>query len=311
MRVFRSLESARGHFERPVVTLGNFDGVHRGHQVILRELRDDADQRSVAAVVLTFEPHPIAVMRPDAAPKLLMPLGERLTALAEHGPDATVVQRFSKEFAAVAADDFVHEYIVDALDAQKILVGHDINFGRGRTGSADSLVEAGARYGFAVEVIRPVDVDGIVVHSSVVRRAVADGDMKLAARLLGRPHAVRGRVVSGAGRGTGLGFATANVRARTELVPPHGVYATVAVLDGREVDSVTSIGRNPTFDGTETVIEAHLFGSFDELYGKNVTLRFVDRVRDQKKFESPEALAAQIARDVTETKRILQEYRQS
>ncbi len=305
MRVIRSLERARGLFQRPVVTMGNFDGVHRGHQVILRQLVDDARQRGVSAVVLTFDPHPVSVVRPEAAPRLLMPLGDRLAALSACGVDATVVQRFSPGFAEVEAETFIAEFLVEILDVQKLVVGHDLNFGRGRKGSVESVVEAGGRLGFDVEVIQPVQAEDIIVHSADVRRSVIAGDVSLAARLLGRPHVVRGRVAPGAGRGAGLGFATANVRARTEMVPPEGVYATRAVVDGLSYDGVTSIGRTPTFGGTEVVIETHLFADLGELYGKPIVVRFIERIRDQRKFSGPDELVRQIEADVRQAKDIL------
>jgi riboflavin kinase/FMN adenylyltransferase len=305
MRVVRSLERARGLFERPVVTVGNFDGVHRGHQVILRQVRQDADQRGVAAVALTFDPHPVAVLRPDKAPRLLMTLHDRLAALATCGIDATVIQHFTRSFAEIEADDFIHRFLVEILDAQKLVVGHDLNFGRARKGNVELLVEAGGRYGFAVEVIRPVVADGMVVHSSVVREKVAVGDVAAAARLLGRPHVVRGRVVHGAGRGQKLGFATANLRPSTQLVPADGVYATRARIGDRRIDGVTSIGRTPTFGEGDTVVETHLFTAPEDFYGRVIVLEFVERLRGQQKFPSPHELVAQIASDVEQAKAIL------
>lgn len=290
------------------MTIGNFDGVHRGHAVILRQVREDADQRGVAAVALTFEPHPITVLRPQAAPKRLMRLGDRLASLADQGLDAAVVQPFNAEFAAIGADDFIRRFLVEILDAQKLVVGHDLNFGRAREGNVETLVTAGIRYDFSVEVIHPVAVDGLVVHSTVIRKAVADGDVALAARLLGRPHMVRGRVVRGAGRGRRIGFATANVRPRTQAVPGDGVYATRVDVDGRRYDSVTSIGTTPTFDGRERVIEAHLFGESGDLYGKPVRLHFLDKIRDQRKFDGSEALARQIRADVERARDILSRH---
>lgn len=305
MRVIRNLERARGQFSRPVVTVGNFDGVHRGHQVILRHVREDADLRGVAGIALTFEPHPVAVLRPESAPRLLMHLGDRLAALAACGVDATVVQAFTRAFAQIEADEFVRRFLVEILDAQKLVVGHDLNFGRDRAGNVERLVEAGGRYGFTVEVIRPVHVGNVVVHSSGVRRAVADGDVALAGRLLGRAHVVRGRVTRGAGRGRGLGFATANVRPKTQAVPPDGVYVTRARIENRRVGGVTSIGNTPTFGGTGTVIETHLFAEVGELYGKAIAIEFVDRLRDQRRFESPEALQQQVQNDIERAKTIL------
>jgi riboflavin kinase/FMN adenylyltransferase len=298
MRVLRGLHAAAGRFRRPGVTIGNFDGLHLGHQFILRQLLCDARQRDVQAVVLTFDPHPVAVLRPDKAPRLLMTLGDRLRTMASIGPDACIVQRFSPTFAEIEAEDFIRRFLVDGLNVQKLLVGHDLNFGRGRRGSVESMVEAGSRYGFAVEVIRPVYAGDVLVHSSVVREVVAEGDVAAARELLGRPHRVRGRVVSGAGRGRGLGFATANLRPATQAVPPHGVYSTVAAIDGQVFDSVTSIGSAPTFGGQETVIEAHIFGDPGDLYGRALALDFIDHLREQRTFASKEELVAQISRDV-------------
>ncbi len=305
MKVYRSLERARGEFRRPIVTIGNFDGVHRGHQVILDQLIADARQRGVESVVLTFQPHPVAVVRPEAAPKLLMPLADRLRALRRIGPSATVLQRFDSAFAAVTAEAFVADLLVGILDVQKLVVGHDLNYGHRRAGSVETLIEAGSRHGFAVEVIGPVEVEGIAVHSSRVRQAVADGDVALAATLLGKPHFIRGRVVHGAGRGRGLGFATANVRTHAETVPPEGVYVTTASIDGVEIDGVTSIGHTPTFGGSESVIESHLFAEVGDIYGKAVALSFFERIRGQRKFADADELVAQIARDVETAKRVL------
>ena len=305
MKVFRSLERARGGLRRSVVTIGNFDGVHRGHQVILQQLRREADARRTSAVVLTFEPHPISVVRPDAAPPGIMTLPDRLAALDAEGVDLAVVQHFTQAFAAIEADDFVQRFLVEILDAELVLVGDDLNFGRDRGGNVATLQAAGERFGFAVEVIAPVEVDGVVARSSVIRGLVAAGDVTAAGRLLGRPHFVRGRVEHGAGRGKGLGFATANLKPETPLVPGDGVYVTIARLGRRRIDGVTSIGSTPTFGGTETVIEAHLFAELGELYGKPLVLEFLERIRDQRRFETPAALAQQIGLDVSRARAVL------
>lgn len=305
MEILRGLEDATGRFQRPVVTIGNFDGVHRGHQVILAGLRRDADQRGTAAIVLTFDPHPTAVIRPEAAPTLLMSLDDRLATLAGYGVDACVVQPFSAAFAKVEADAFVERFLVAALDAQKLLVGHDLNFGKGRAGSVESLVESGGRYGFSVEIVEPVMVDDMVVHSSVVRQQVASGQVALAARLLGRPHRVRGRVVKGSGRGRELGFATANLETTTPAIPGHGVYATRATVAGHVMDGATSIGPAATFGGRETIVEVHLFEDCGDIYGEDLAVDFIEQLREQKKFDGPEALVAQIEADVAKAKEIL------
>ncbi|MFN2426267.1 MAG: bifunctional riboflavin kinase/FAD synthetase [Candidatus Binatia bacterium] len=305
MKVLRSLERARGELRRSVVTIGNFDGVHRGHQVILERLRREADARRTSAVVLTFDPHPVSVVRPDAAPPGLMTLADRLKTLESQGVDLTVVQHFTPAFAAIEADEFVRRFLVEILDADFILVGDDLNFGRDRGGNVATLKAAGRRFGFEVEVIAPVEVDGVVARSSVIRSLVADGNVTAANRLLGRAHFVRGRIEHGAGRGKGLGFATANLKPVTALVPGDGVYVTVARLGRRQIDSVTSIGSTPTFGGTERVIEAHLFAELGDLYGKPLVLDFLEKIRDQKRFASPAALAEQIGLDVARARAVL------
>lgn len=305
MKVLRSLKRARGLLRRSVVTIGNFDGVHRGHQVILQKLRHEADQRGTSAVVLTFNPHPVSVVRPEAAPRGVMTLSDRVSALAEQSVDLTVIQHFSLAFAAIDADDFVRRFLVEILDADLLLVGDDLNFGRDRAGNVQTLQAAGRRYGFAVQVVEPVEVDGVVARSSEIRTRVAAGDVSSAARLLGRPHFVRGRVVHGAGRGKGLGFATANLASETPLVPGDGVYVTVARMGRRRIDSVTSVGSTPTFGGTDTAIEAHLFAELGDLYGKPLVLEFLEKIRDQKLFESPAALVEQIGLDVEHARGVL------
>jgi len=305
MKVLRSLERARGGLRRSVVTIGNFDGVHRGHQEILQRLRREADARATSAVVLTFEPHPISIVRPDAAPLGIMTLPDRLKALDAEKVDLAVVQHFTRAFAAIEADEFVRRFLVEILDADLILVGDDLTFGRDRGGNVATLKAAGERFGFAVDVIAPVEVEGVVARSSVIRSLVAGGDVTAAGRLLGRPHFVRGRVEHGAGRGKGLGFATANLKPETPLVPGDGVYVTRARLGRRRIDSVTSIGSTPTFGGTETAIEAHLFAELGDLYGKPLVLEFVEKIRDQRKFETPAALVEQIGLDVARARTVL------
>jgi riboflavin kinase / FMN adenylyltransferase len=311
MKVLRSLEGARGLLRRPVVTIGNFDGVHRGHQVILERVRREADTRGTSAVVLTFEPHPVSIVRPEAAPAGVMTLRDRLDALARERIDLVIVQHFSKTFAAIEADEFVRRFLVEILDADLILVGDDLSFGKDRGGNVATLKAAGKAKGFEVEVVAPVEVDGVVARSSVIRELVARGDVAAAAKLLGRPHFVRGRVEHGAGRGKNLGFATANLRSETPLVPGDGVFVTLARLGDRLIDSVTSIGNLPTFGGASTVIETHLLEDVGDIYGKTLVVEFLEKIRDQEKFDTVEALAAQIRADVELTRTRLAAHRGS
>lgn len=309
MKVLRSLERARGTLRRSVLTIGNFDGVHRGHQEILARVRREADARGTSAVVLTFDPHPVSVVRPDAAPTAIMTLRDRLETLAETGMDLAIVQHFTPAFASIDAEGFVRRFLVEILDADLLLVGDDLNFGRDRGGNVAMLQDAGRRLGFSVEVVAPVEVGGVVARSSVIRSLVAAGDVTAAERLLGRPHFVRGRVEHGAGRGRNLGFATANLDPQTPLAPGDGVYVTVARLGRRRLDSVTSVGSTPTFGGTRRVIEAHIFGELGDLYGKPLVLEFLEKIRDQRRFDSPEALARQIGLDVAHARAVLEARR--
>jgi len=311
MLLLRHLERVGRRFTLPVVTLGNFDGVHRGHQAILRRLASTARSVGGHAVVLTFHPHPTAVLEPSKAPLLITEWRTRMERIAEFGVDATIDQRFTKHFSQVTADDFVRRFLVDGLGIHTVVVGHRVTFGHQRGGSAETLRRLGAECGFAVDVIGPVEVEGIVVSSSAVRRAIADGDLERATLLMGRPPSVAGRVVHGHHRGRTLGFPTANLRVAGLTVPPDGVYAARVTTPAGLQMGVANLGHRPTFQEHERSLEAHLFDFDVDLYGKRIEVAFVRRLRGEVKFAGPQALVEQIARDIADARAVLAELKSS
>jgi riboflavin kinase/FMN adenylyltransferase len=291
------------------VAIGNFDGVHLGHVRLLDEARARAARRGGPAAVLTFDPHPARVLAPDKAPPLILSLERRLELCAARGIDLAIVQPFTRALAAVEADAFVRDMLVGSLRARDVVVGYDFSFGRNRTGNAQRLVELGASAGVEVAVIPQVTVAGRHCSSTEIRKLVAAGRTVEAAALLGRPYEVSGRVVRGAGRGRKLGFPTANLTAEAELRPAIGIYAARAeLLDGANPGlrraAAVSVGRNPTFidpasgEASAVTIEAYLLDFEGDLYDRRLRLELGERLRDEQRFDSTEALVAQIGRDV-------------
>jgi riboflavin kinase/FMN adenylyltransferase len=305
VEVYRHIVTSPRRFVAPVLTLGNFDGVHRGHQAILTRVADAAHAHGGDAVALTFNPHPVAILRPDRAPALITSLRDRIGFIAATGIDVLVVQHFTAAFAALTAEEFVERFVVRRLGATRVVVGHSVSFGHARRGDAALLTQLGERFGFAVEVVGPIRVDGHDVSSSAVRQAIAAGDMRLATTLLGRPHRLGGRVVRGKQRGAALGFPTANVRVRAGMLPPDGVYAVRVRRGDVWIDGAANIGTNPTFGDTGRTLEAYLFDFDANLYGERIDVAFVERLRGEEKFPSVEALVEQMTRDVAQARAIL------
>jgi riboflavin kinase/FMN adenylyltransferase len=315
MRVFASLAEAGG-LRGCAVAIGNFDGVHLGHRALFDLARAQAAARGAAAVALTFHPHPVRVLRPGLLPPCLTPLPRKLELFARCGLDAAVVQPFDLAYAASTAAEFVARDLLGHLGAAEAVVGHDFTAGRGRTrvdGLKALLAEGGAR----LSVVDPVTSDGLVVSSTKIRELLLEGNVAAAAELLGRPHDADGVVVRGAGRGRGLGFATANVRSDT-MLPANGVYAVRALVGGRPVeagepegatlhDGVCNVGVKPTVqDGGAPAAEVHLLGfGGRDLYGERLRVAFLARLREERRFPSLDALREQIGRDVEEARRAL------
>ncbi len=285
-------------WSHPVLALGNFDGVHRGHQKILDRLRRTATEHGATSVVMTFDPHPPRVVRPDKAPPLLMTKAQKLEAIAAAGVQGAAIVRFTHELSRWEPERFVQSVLVDWLRVSEVWVGANFLFGRERAGNFTLLRALGAQYGFKAEKIDPVRYKDFVVSSTRIRRLVSEARVDEAGALLGHQYAIDGIVVDGARRGRTIGFPTANLQTDNELLPPHGVYATTATLDGVIYSSVTNIGVRPTVDQSGRVtIETHIFGLEREIYGQTVRLSFVLRLRDERAFDSVDALRAQIATD--------------
>lgn len=281
-----------------VLALGNFDGLHRGHARILEQVRRRADERRATAAALTFDPHPPRVVRPDKAPPLLMTKDQKLEALAEAGMDGAAVVRFTPDLSRWDPDRFVRTVLVEWLQVAEVCVGANFLFGRQRSGNFSLLRSLGARYGFEAGKIDPVRYKEFVVSSTRLRRLIADGRVDEAGALLGHHYTIDGVVERGEGRGRNHGVPTANLRTDNELLPPDGVYATTARVDGVLHASVTNVGVRPTFgpDGPRTV-ETHLFDAALDLYGRPLRLAFVQRLRGERAFEDAAALQRQIAAD--------------
>ncbi len=305
MEILRHVESRSPSIHRPILTLGNFDGVHLGHQKLLSRAVEDARQAGGSSVVLTFEPHPLKILAPDRAPRLILTHKDKMALLQSFGVDVVIVQRFNAAFANIEADAFVRDYLVRRIGAEKMWVGKDLRFGKGRKGRVEDLIRWGREAGFAVGVVGPIEIDGHRVSSSRIRALIERGQVREASQYLGRYHFVSGRVASGRGRGRQLGYPTANIAARTEVIPPNGIYASILRVGDRQWPSVTSVGVNPTFGDGPRTIESYIFEFDANLYEQAVKLFFVERIREEKKFASPELLVEQIERDVESAQEIL------
>jgi riboflavin kinase/FMN adenylyltransferase len=281
---------------RAALALGNFDGVHLGHQAVLQQVQASARAPEVRAVLVTFEPHPAEVLAPERRPRLLQTKRQKLAALEEAGVDAVLVLPFDLALAALSAEAFI-ENLRGALTPVSFHVGTGFRFGRERLGDVALLRTLGGQRGFAVEEVPAVEMDGKRVSSSRIREAVLAGQVENARRLLGRPYALEGKVVRGEGRGAALAFPTANLAVENELPPLRGVYVTETVALALRWPSVTNVGVRPTFDGSRLTVESHLIDYEGDLYGERVETRFLARLRDERRFADPSSLADQIARD--------------
>lgn len=305
MKVYRGLHELEGKFKSPAVTLGNFDGVHKGHGEIFRRLKKRAAEIGGEALIFTFDPHPAKILRPDLSPSIITPLSEKLSLIEEYGLDGIILADFNKEFAAQHPASFVKDILHGKLGAKLVMIGHDFTFGKGKEGNIDSLTLLGKEAGFSVEVVEAIKLDGEIVSSTKVRELIKEGRVKEASRLLGRHHSIEGTVIKGHGRGKPLGFPTANIDFHAELLPKYGVYAVKASLGQRQLRGVTNIGIKPTFNDDEPSIETHIFDFDESIYGQDLKVSFVDRVRDVRTFNNPQDLSDQIAKDIGKAKQLL------
>ena len=301
MQIIRHIDDPALVINGSSVTLGNFDGIHVGHQALIKSAVDDARRSDLRSVVLTFEPHPLRILVPERAPKMLLTHKEKMQLLQSLGVDFVVIQQFDRSFASIAAEEFVRRYLVERLRAKKVWVGKDLRFGKARAGDIDKLRIWGRQSDFDVGVVEPVMVCGQRVSSSRIRELLVAGDVSAVQPMLARYYFISGKVVSGHRRGRKIGFPTANVASRAEILPLDGIYATLFHIGENILPSVTSIGVNPTFGaGGPRTVESHILNFDREIYGDSVKLSFAARLREEKNFPSVELLIEQIRQDVVE-----------
>ena len=295
-----------------VVTIGTFDGVHRGHWEVLSEIRRRAEETGRRSVLVTFHPHPLTIVRPELAPPMLTTPVEKKEILAESGLDYAVFLPFTPVLARYSPRRFVEEILVGRLGVKELVVGYDHHFGRGRTGDAETLRGLGSELGFEVDVVGPVGAQERPISSTRIRRALLEGDMSSAREALGRPYSLRGLVVRGDQRGRTLGFPTANLEVRgggvgQKLVPPPGIYAVMGILRSGTYGGALHLGPRPTFRGSPPTIEIHLFDFDEDIYGEEVRVDFVRYLREIRPFDSQRALIDQMREDVEEAREVLGE----
>lgn len=298
MRLFHETDHAE--IQRPtVLTLGVFDGLHLGHQLIIRTVVERARVLNAVPTVITFDPHPRSVLHPESTPPLLQNLDQKVEGFGVLGVEQTIVIRFTEEFSQVRAEDFLRDIVKERLHANEVYLGHGFAFGHNRTGNIQLLKRASSELGFVAGEVPQVSIRGQRVSSSRIRKLLSSGQVNLARRMLGRPYGVEGRIERGNQRGHLLGFPTANLHPRNRVIPARGVYVTGALIDGEWRRSVTNVGTRPTFvNELEPTVETYVMDWEGDLYGDVIRVRFLHRLRDEKKFSSAESLKTQIDKDI-------------
>ncbi|WP_224962044.1 bifunctional riboflavin kinase/FAD synthetase [Geomonas subterranea] len=309
MVIFRSVSEIKEKLRHPVVTIGNFDGVHLGHREIFRRVKELARETGGVSVVITFVPHPLKVVAAHKEVRLITTSREKEALIEGSGIDYLLEIPFDRTFAAMPASEFVQRVLVDAIGMERLVIGYDYAFGRGREGDVGLLRELGTRFGYGVEELQPISDGATVYSSTAVRRVVSAGDVAAASLLLGRHFSITGKVVHGHERGRGLGFPTANVDTEKDLIPSVGVYAVKVCLGERLLDGACNIGPNPTFGNARLSIEVFLLDFTGDLYGREITLFFIERLRGEKRFSSLDELKQAIAADVERCREILRSAR--
>lgn len=307
MQIFRDFSEVPKN-NNTVLTVGTFDGVHKGHYGIFKKIEETAKDKNFRSLIVTFDPHPRSVVSKNFDLKLLTTFNEKVAVLSKFDIDGLLVINFTNEFAKNTSEKFIEDYLVNQIGISEFVIGHDHKFGKGRGGDEELLRELGPKFNFGVTAVPPVEQDNIVISSTLIRNALTDGNLDIANKGLGRFYSFTGSIVSGATRGRILGFPTANIELaeKSKLIPAKGVYAVQCVVEGKTVYGVMNIGNRPTFekDG-DLVIEVHLFHFEKDIYKKDIEVRLVERLRDEKKFESKEELVYQIEKDKKKAIQIL------
>ena len=309
MRIIRGVKNLTEKFRNPVLTLGNFDGVHLGHQAIFRVVVERAQVIGGTSIAFTFEPHPLKVLAPERSPRLLNTFHGKMQLFEATGIAVVICANFTRAFADQHPEDFARDVLHEKIGVKEVYVGYDYTFGKGREGSIELLRSLGKMHGFEVGVVGAINVDGKAVSSSLIREYLTGGRVDEAARLLGRHYSIEGKVVPGAHRGQTLGFPTANLHTANELLPEYGVYAVQAHVDHHRLDGVASIGVRPTFGGGPVSVEVFLFDFHDDIYDKHVDLSFVKRLRGEQKFPDADALVLQMKKDVEQAQTVLKDLK--
>ena len=305
MKLIGNVADITTELQGSIITIGNFDGIHLGHQKIFNRVVAESGQQGRKSVVITFDPHPKKVIHPERRPFfILAPVEEKLSLIEEAGIDTTILIPFSQEFSRTTAEEFVTDILWKRLRIKKVVIGYDYKFGKDKGGNADFLRNYGTKLGFQVEEIAAIKMGDVIVSSTNIRLSILTGDITMASKMLGRPYNVRGVVTRGYRRGTEIGYPTANIESE-KVIPATGVYAIIAELDGERHQGVINIGYCPTFGDEEITAEVHLLDFKGDIYGKEMEVFFIDRIRDELKFERPEKLVEQIQRDITRARTIL------
>jgi riboflavin kinase/FMN adenylyltransferase len=307
MIIYRSREDLFGRIADAVVTVGNFDGVHRGHREIFRRVRSVAAELGGSSVVVTFVPHPLKVLAPERDFRLITTYTEKERLIGESGVDYLVTLPFTREFAAISAERFVRDILAGDIAMKRFIIGYDYAFGRNREGDVHLLRRLGAELGFGVDVLDQIGDGKTAFSSSTIRDRISRGDVRGVVPLLGRHFSVGGLVVHGFHRGRGIGFPTANIQVEEELLPLPGVYAVKVEGDGWLRDGACNVGDNPTFHAAKVTVEAHLLDFEGDLYGKRLRVHFIDRIRDEKEFQDIRALTEAIRGDVSRCRHVLRD----
>jgi riboflavin kinase/FMN adenylyltransferase len=306
MEIIRKEKNFQSEFKNPVLTIGNFDGVHLGHQRIFQRVKEKAREIGGDSIVYTFEPHPVELLAPERKPLLITPSREKLRLIEEQGIDTAICANFSPKFASQTPEEFVKNILYDQIKIRQLFVGHDYTFGKDRRGNIAMLRDLGKKLGFTVEVVEAVRVAGAVVSSTRIRELIQKGEMPEAAKMLGRNYPLSGKVIHGHGRGSKqLGFPTANLKPEGALSPKPGIYATWTYHEGKKYAGVANLGWNPTFHDQKFSIEVHILNFDRDIYSQALRVEFVERLRDEITFRGPEELVAQIKKDISQAKSIL------
>jgi len=307
MTILYTLDNLPHDIRNPVVTIGNFDGVHKGHQILFKKVIERAAEIDGTSLVITFEPHPIKVMSPKKLKPLITVLEQKQELVANFGIDILLLIQFTLEFASISATDFVKEILVDRLGIREIVVGYDYAFGNNREGNIQMLKKMSQRFNFTVLQVSPVYAGDILVSSTSIRNLILDGKVSEATKLLGRSYQIRGEVIEGRKRGESLlGYATANLKLADGLIPKEGVYIANVEIGGKIYQGLTNIGNNPTFQDKELSIETHIFGLSANIVRQKIKIDLLYRLRDEKAFASPNELAQQITQDIRQARDFFQ-----